>query len=640
MPKHTEEAEADSFVAGRLKLYHQEWKEITSDSEILQLTQGAKIDFTLEKSLNPPHKKLSDFSPTECEIIDSEVQKLLSKQVISQCEHTKGEVISPIFTREKKDGTHRMILNLSRLNSEISYHHFKMDTLMTALTLISKGCFMASIDLKDAYYSVPIHSAYRKFLRFIWRGQLFEFNALPNGLAPGPRWFTKLLKPVFALLRKDGHTSTSFLDDSLLVASTKTDCMKNVEDTAALFRKLGFIVHPTKSVFEPTTRIQYLGVIIDSETMKVTLTEERKSSLKTGCRKLITKSRCSIRELARVIGMIVASFPAVKYGPLHYRQLEKEKTHALKNSKGDFDAIVQLSQTACEELTWWCNNVTVADNDILHSDPDLVISTDASLTGWGCHYEGVASGGHWLASEKEFHINYLELKAVLLTLKSFQSRVTGQHVRLMIDNTTAVSCINKMGTSHSDACNDIAHAIWSWCVSNHTWISAAHIPGTLNTEADQESRRINTDAEWMLDKASLQEACMQLQASPKIDLFASRLNSQMETYVSYRPDPGAVAIDAFSLSWKELNFYAFPPFSVLGRALQKIQMEKATGILVVPDWPTQPWYPVVQRLLCKPPVRLQGRHRLLRLPSQPQAIHPLLQKRHLNLLVCKISGDH
>ena len=642
MPKLRQalEAEADSFVAGRLKFYQQEWEKITSDPDILQLTQGAKIEFSQTETIsNPPCKKLSDFSLKECEIIDSEVQKLISKQVISHCNHTEGEVISPIFTRQKKDGTHRMILNLSRLNSEISYHHFKMDTLLTALTLVSKGCFMASIDLKDAYYSVPIHTDDRKYLRFIWRGHLFEFNALPNGLAPGPRWFTKLLKPVFALLRKDGHTSTSFLDDSLLVATSKEDCMENIESTTALFRKLGFIVHPTKSVFEPTTRIQYLGVIIDSETMKVTLTQERKTNIKTGCSKLIIKSRCSIRELAKVIGMIVASFPAVKHGPLHYRQLEKEKTVALMNSKGDFDQIMQLSEAACEELKWWSDNVETAENDILQSEPDLVISTDASLTGWGCHCEGVSSGGQWLASEKDFHINYLELKAVLLALKSFRSKTASQHVRLMIDNTTAVCCINKMGTSHSDACNDITHAIWSWCVHNNTWISAAHIPGTLNTEADHESRRINTDAEWMLDKTSLLDACMQLCASPDIDLFASRVNNQMERYVSYRPDPGAVAIDAFSLSWKTLNFYAFPPFSVIGRTVQKIQQERATGILVVPDWPTQPWYPVLNKLLCSPPVRLHGRHRLLLLPSEPQAIHPLIQKRHLNLLVCKISGD-
>ena len=164
-----------------------------------------------------------------------------------------------------------------------------MDTLQSALNLISQNCFLASIDLKDAYNSVPIFQEHRKYLRLIWRNQLFQFNALPNDLAPGPCWFTKLLKPVFALLRKTGHISTSFLDDSLLVADNKESCMENVSDTVALFRKLGFIVYPHKSVFEPTTKIQYLGAFIDSINMKVELTQERKSSIKTSCLSLLNK---------------------------------------------------------------------------------------------------------------------------------------------------------------------------------------------------------------------------------------------------------------------------------------------------------------------------------------------------------------
>ena len=91
-----------------------------------------------------------------------------------------------------------------------------METLNTALKLIGEGCFMASIDLKDTYYSVPIYEEHKTLLQFKWKGQVFEFSALPNGLALASRQFTKLLKPIFASLRKRGHISKSFLDDSLL----------------------------------------------------------------------------------------------------------------------------------------------------------------------------------------------------------------------------------------------------------------------------------------------------------------------------------------------------------------------------------------------------------------------------------------
>ena len=123
-----------------------------------------------------------------------------------------------------------------------------METLNTALKLIGEGCFMASIDLKDTYYSVPIYEEHKTLLQFKWKGQVFEFNALPNGLALAPRQFTKLLKPIFASLRKKSHISTSFLDDSLLTGQTELDCTSNIRDTLLLFRKMGFVIQPTKSI--------------------------------------------------------------------------------------------------------------------------------------------------------------------------------------------------------------------------------------------------------------------------------------------------------------------------------------------------------------------------------------------------------
>ena len=138
-------------------------------------------------------------------IIDAEIVKLSRKRVISKCEHSPDLYLSPVFTRPKKDGMNRMILNLKGVNSEITYHHFKMNTLQVALKLVTQFCFMFSIDLKDAYYSVPIAKHHRKFLRFSWRGQLWQFDSMPNGLALTPRKFTELLKPVLAGKIKRGR---------------------------------------------------------------------------------------------------------------------------------------------------------------------------------------------------------------------------------------------------------------------------------------------------------------------------------------------------------------------------------------------------------------------------------------------------
>ncbi len=92
-------------------------------------------------------------------VVRTEIQKLLSKRGDKASAHEESEIISPIFVRPKKDGTYRLILNLKQFNRYIEYHHFKMDTLEAAFKMMKPGCYMASIDLKDAYYTVAVHSA-------------------------------------------------------------------------------------------------------------------------------------------------------------------------------------------------------------------------------------------------------------------------------------------------------------------------------------------------------------------------------------------------------------------------------------------------------------------------------------------------
>ena len=100
----------------------------------------------------------------------------------------------------------------------------------------------------------------------------------------------------------------------------------------------------------------------------------------------------------------------------------------------------------------------------------------------------------------------------------------------------------------------------------------------------------------------------------------------------------AMAVNAFSISSKPYVFYAFPPFSFVPKVLQKIQAEEATGLLVVPCWPTQLWWPLVTRLLVQEPLVLPKKKHTLFLPQQPDVVHPLHQK--LTLLTCLLSGNH
>ena len=185
--------------------------------------------------------------------------------------------ISPIFLREKTDGTQRLILNLKKLNRHLEYKYFKIKTLQTILTLIQPNWYMATIDLKDAYNSVKIANDNTCFLKFLCNSKLLKFVVLPNGLSPGPRKFTKITKYPLAMLRMQGYTVAIYINDIIAIDQSFEECLLTVVETINLFQKLGFVIHPDKSKFILAKIVEYLGFITDSEKMITYLSDQKKS---------------------------------------------------------------------------------------------------------------------------------------------------------------------------------------------------------------------------------------------------------------------------------------------------------------------------------------------------------------------------
>ena len=279
-----------------------------------------------------------------------EIDKLLAKGVVILAAQVTGEFISTIFLRPKKDGTHCTILNLKELNEFVTYHHFKMDTLEAAIRMMKPGCFMASVDRKDAYYTVPIHPSHQKYLKFCFDGAFYQYTCLPNGLDSAPLIFTKLPKPVYATLHSMGHLNLGYIDDSYLQGDTVEDCQQNVGDTVTLFTRLGFFIHPEKSVFIPTQQLTFLGFVLDSIRMIVTPTEAKIQKIKCSCVTLLKIPKPTIKQVTEVIGILVSNFPRAQYGPLHYRNVEHDKYLALVFNKGNYEGKIQLSPMALQEI--------------------------------------------------------------------------------------------------------------------------------------------------------------------------------------------------------------------------------------------------------------------------------------------------
>ena len=377
------------FKAGCLSQHISAWEEITSDQEVLQTVQGIKLEF----EEGPLQGECSEFEITKNQpTIQDEVNKLLEKGVVAECEHEPVEYISPIFLREKTDGTQRLILNLKHLNKYLEYKHFKMQTLQTILTLIQPNCYMATIDLKDVYYSVKIDGNDTCFLKLLCNSKLLKFVVLPNGLSPGPRKFTKLTKPPLAILRMQGYTVAIYIDDIIAIGQSFEECPLTVVETINLFQKLGFLIHPDKSKFIPAKIVEYLGFIIDSEKMITYISDQKKQKIYEKCYIIPMKPKLTIREFASFIGTLTSSFPGNQFGPLYYRAMLKLKDKSLKYNKGNFNAVIKLSEDALYEIAWWKKNIFKVFKPIRYPKISIIIYTDASLEGWGASMGNVGHG--------------------------------------------------------------------------------------------------------------------------------------------------------------------------------------------------------------------------------------------------------
>lgn len=545
--------------------------------------------------------KNKSFSTKDCLEIDKAIKDLLNKGAIVCCEPSEGQFLSKIFTVPKPNGESRFILNLKELNKFIKTDHFKLEDSRTVTKLLSKDCYMSTIDLKDAYFSVPVHDSHKKFLRFIWKQDMYEFQVLPFGLSTAPYTFTKILKPVMYHLRSKGFISTIFLDDIWCCGRFYSECHNNVQETIKILTNLGFLINYEKSSLIPDTCVKFLGFLFNSKEKTISLPQQKRNMIKSTLEKFNNLKFCKIRELAQLTGLLVSACPAVEYGFVYTKELERQKYIYLNKNNNNYESTIPVSEKLKPDFQWWLSHIDNSISKIKCGNYAVEIFSDSSRTGWGSSCGDERAAGLWNEAERLQHINYLELNAAYLALKAFTKNLQNCEVLLRVDNTTAISYINRMGGVQFPHLSLMAKQIWKYCESKGLFVFASYIKSSQNVIADIESRKLYSDIECELSDNYF-DALTRTFGTPQIDLFASRANKKCELYVAWRNDPDAFNIDAFTLSWKPFYFYAFPPFVLITKMLQKIISEQSEGIVVVPDWPTQAWFPVFKKLIISKPL--------------------------------------
>ena len=607
-------------IGGCLSSHWLAWQAAGASFEVVSiLRDGYRLPFSNELpplSQTPISFRSYDPASPRALALSQEVAKMLQKGAVEVVSDHGSGFYSRLFLVEKATGGWRPVIDLSPLNRFIQLTPFRMETVASVLVSIREGDFMASIDLKDAYFQIPIHRSSRRYLRFLSGGVVYQFKALCFGLCTAPQVFTQVFATISVWAHAHGIRLLRYLDDWLILASSEEEVRQHVRMLLQFCHDLGIVVNLEKSELEPSQRATYLGMTVDTVVGRVFPTESRVRNILSVGSAFLSMPEPPARQWQVLLGHMASLEKLVPQGRLRMRSLQWCLRQHWRPETDPPTLPVAWSQEVKEDLTWWLVEERLRVGVPLSAPPpDVHLFSDASLVGWGAHLLDHYVSGLWSEEERQSHINLLELKAVFLALQAFQHRVSGQTVALMCDNATVVAYINKQGGTVSRSLCLLTKELLSWTEANSVTLRARFLPGRANVLADQLSRRGQViGTEWSLHP----EVCRRIFSrlyTPTLDLFATSLNKKLPLYCSLVPDPMALMEDAFMHPWDDLQVYAYPPFALVRRVLNRlIGARSCRMILVAPLWPHMEWYADLLSLLVAQPLGLPQWPRLLKQP--------------------------
>lgn len=603
-------------IGARLRLFLPKWKSIGAGQWVLQtIGEGLTADLFMEpiQFRRPPETTAFADHPT----LEAELEANLLKASVERVpeeELDQPAFYSSQFTVPKRDtGKHRQVSNLRALNNFITPHHFKMEGLFMLPYLLNEKDWMTSLDIKDAFFHIPIRPCHMDLFRFTWKGIHYRFRAMPFGLSSAPRIFTKVLKPVVGFLRSKGLRCIVYLDDILIIASSREESLLHTQWAIDLLHDLGFQISWDKSQLSPSQQAEFLGFLIDSLSMSIQVPQKKLDALTREVKRILrdhSEGRLfSPRQLAGLVGRLQATCPAFEHAPLRVRET---RACYIRLLHGWDKESIRLSPPACEELSSWLHDLHQWNGRAIIRRPvSLVLVTDASRTGWGGFLHRPEdpltpiqeTWGFWAPEESNRSSNWREATATLYSLRAFKSLLRGQGLLIRSDNQSNVSALSRKGSSVLTL-NAIATESLTLCRSLNVQLTIQHVPGVQNTRADWLSRIQRDPGDWKLHP-DLFEAICRRWYRPTVDCFATSTNCQTQRFFSYRPDPFAVAQDAFLQDWTKEDPYGNPPFLMVGQVLAKINQDQVPRfILIAPLWSSAPWWPLLIRMMTDVPLLL------------------------------------
>jgi hypothetical protein len=537
--------------------------------------------------------------PAASTALAAEVARLLVKGAITVVPPHESHLgfYSRYFLVSKKSGEMRPILDLRVFNRFVATRKFRMLTVGALFRCVREDDWFTSLDLKDAYFHVPVRQAHRKFLRFAFMGMAYEYQCLPFGYSLAPRTFSKCVETALEPLRRQGKRILFYLDDLLILSNSEETARRDTMLVINHLSFLGFAINWEKSSPLPSRQTVYLGLCLDSATMTAMLSPPRRDAILSALSRFHVRRNVTALSTMRLLGLMAAAHPVVPLGLLFMRRLQRWFARQRLDPRRHKLRVLLVPRSVSPDLEYWKGPSALLKGVPLGRVASyVVVFTDASLTGWGGTCLSHSVGDEW-RTPPTAHINVLELDAVRKVLLHFFHLVRGRHVLIRTDSVSAAAYINRQGGVRSPALHRKAVELWLWAHQYLLSLRALHIAGAQNFGADLMSRGGPRRDEWRLHP-DIVRLIWQRFGTAQVDLFASRENTHCRWWFSLSPrDLPPLGVDALAHTpWPRALLYAFPPLQLILPLLERVRQERLSLILVAPENRSALWFPELAAL--------------------------------------------
>lgn len=409
------------------------------------------------------------------------------------------QIVSALGAIPKDPSSHevRVIHDASRpvgqaINDYATLTTVKYQTLDEAYNLAKPTFYMAKVDLKSAYRSVPIHPSDYCLTGLEWHFEgeeqpayLFDCR-LPFGASLAPSIFNRLTQAVRRMMAKRGFPRlVVYLDDFLCIEDSYERCALAQQTLLSLLIKLGFLISWHK-VIGPTQRLTFLGIVINTVECTLSLDQAKVEALQEKLVKFDNRKRASKRQLQCLAGSLNWACQAVRGGRFFLRRII-DTMNGLRRPCHKY----KLSAAFRLDIKWWLNFLEVFNGVVYYREAEkAVVMTDACTIGCGMYHCGDWHYVNWEVDAPQFqnlHINYKEVLAVTLAAKRWAPRWTNRDVTLITDSIVAKSIINKGTTKNPVIMQELRDLYWLMVQYNFT-LKAIHCPGCIHVLPDAISR--------------------------------------------------------------------------------------------------------------------------------------------------------